>query len=243
MKLFEQEIFNEENGYTTNIIELADSEISDITNSYGMWIESSRFELDESNFEQNEDGTFNLTEDYDETDNLNLLPATWDLRKLTADERNIIIELSKYSIDNSDEADSNFVYEIEIKLSEDGEYFLDINEGEPTVIGKKYSYWDGNNWETIVLSSELYEVEIKDVTNKYSENWESKELIYTINNYHGRYFEFYVLNLNDTNVLLIKNNTAWQGELNTFEILEDLEDIQNCLFNKVDKETIQQYFK
>lgn len=242
MKLFKFEQRNDDNV----IIEICENDITDITNSYGMWIESSRFELDESNFELNEDGTFDLTEYYNETDNLNLLPSEWDLRKLNSIERDIIIKLSNYSIDKSDEADSTTVYDINIDLSEvseTSEYFLNIQESEAIVVGKEYTYWDGNNWKDLVLSHDSYDVEIEDVSSEY-ENWEAKELMYSSEIKMGRSFSLYALNLDDNNVLVRKNETCWQGEFDTFEIITDSEEITILLeSNNVDNEIIEQYFQ
>lgn len=245
MKLFKIEKRNDGNGqYEDVVIEISEDGITDITNSYGMWIKNSRFELDESNFEKNEDGTFDLTEDYDEKDNLNLLPTNWDLRRLSKNEKDILCELSKYSIDNSDKADSTTVYNVNISLSEateEGEYFLDIQESEPIVIGKKYTYWDGNNWKDKVLSHEGFEAEAEEVTSDY-ENWGKKKEIYTSEEKKGTSFSLYILKLDDKNVLAKEEKTRWQGQFNTFSIITSEEEIEVLLASFVDDEIIKENF-
>lgn len=224
-----------EEGITT-IQEINESDISNITNSYGRWIKSSRFELDESNFEKNKNGLFSLDEDFDVKEVLELV-SDWDLQNLNEAQKNTLIELSNYSIDDSDEADSSTVYEIKIVGEE-----LIIEEDEPMEVGKKYDYWDGHNWRSTTLSHELWEVELKEVTDKYP-NWSDKVDICNTDWTHGRRTSWYALKMEESTILVQENETQWQGQFNDFEIIEDKDEIAVILarWNATD-EAIEEHF-
>jgi hypothetical protein len=245
MRLFKRQVENLENGgYKDVIVEISDSEISSITNSYGRWIESSHWVLDNSDFEENENGLFNMIDySYNQLDtDIKTFDSIkdWDFENLTENQRDVLIELSKYSIDNSDEADSSYVYEISI--TENNELFeLSIEEDKPIGVGTQYKYWDGHNWKAETLSHDFYECEIEEVTNEY-ENWEAKQFLYTTDEKYGRNTRFYVLETENGNVLLREDCTRWQGEMDTFEVISDEDEILELLQDNVEKETINEFF-
>lgn len=234
VRLFES---TDEEGITT-IREINENDISDITNSYGRWVKNSRFELDNSNFEANETGGYILDEDFDTTEVLELVSA-WDLQNLTEKQRDTLIELSNYSIDNSDEADYSTVYEIKIVEDE-----AVIEEDEPMVVGKQYKYWDGHNWKSTTLSHDFWDngCELKEVTEVYP-NWDDKTDICNKEWTHGRRTSWYVMKKDEANILVQENETQWQGEFNDFEIIEDEEQIAVILarWNATD-EAIEEHF-
>lgn len=241
MKLFKIEKRNSETGSDEfGIIEIPKNDITDIVNSFGMWIQSSRFELDETNFELNEDGTFNLTEDYNEQDNLKLLPSTFDLRKLSKNEMDVLIELSRFSIDNSDEANSTTVYCLEILPI----HVLVVKEIEPIVVGKEYKFWNGHNWKQMILSHDGLDLEIVDVTDEYV-NWDAKEKFFTSKvkkKKNGTNFSFHSLMLDNKMVLVKEEKTNWQGGFDTFLVITDVEEIEILLAKFVDDEIIKENF-
>lgn len=220
----------------TTIQEINENDISDITNSYGMWIKSSRFKLDNSNFEVNGTGSYILDEDFDTKEVLELV-YRWDLQNLTEEQKDTLIELSDYSIDSSDEADSSTVYEIEIVGNK-----AIIEESDPMVVGKEYKYWDGHNWRSTTISHETWHDELKEVTEDYP-NWDKKILVCNTEWTSGRRTSWYVLKKDEANILVQENETKWQGEFNDFEIIEDEEEIEIILarWNATD-EAIEEHF-
>jgi len=174
-KMSEYRIYNTESfDYETPnyLTVIAESELIDTTNSYGMYVKNSDYVLDDSDFFKNADGIYySIYESALEEipDFISEMAEAWDFRKLTAAQMQNLIDASEYDIDNSDEADYREVYDIEFK-SESG--FI-IEETQPYAVGKHIQYWDGNNFRTVQIEHDFYETAFTDVTDEYEdfENW------------------------------------------------------------------------
>jgi hypothetical protein len=88
------------------------------------------------------------------------------------------------------------------------------------IIGKKYEYWNGNNWKHIILSSDIYDVDIENVTKQF-EDFDNKIKIGQTEIIVGRYTEYYTILKNDEKVILRKECTCWSGELNKYYLIDD----------------------
>jgi hypothetical protein len=110
MKIYKKEEQNSENGnYKDVYLTFNDDDITNITNSYGCWISNSADELEQYNFEENNNDTFSISENELRSEWIVIL-SNFDFENLTQNEVDIIIKLSTYTIDNSDEANSDVIY-------------------------------------------------------------------------------------------------------------------------------------
>lgn len=203
------------NGGNDTISFIDSSDIETTFNSYGMWIKGGDT-IDEDYFEENEDGTFSIDEDYVNYDIKNLIDGEWDLNKLTELQKNELLKMSEFQLDESEDADSSEVWEIEF----DCEKGFQITESEPYEDGEHYTYWDGSNHKTIILSSNNNETHCEEITDEFQG---IEERFIEIGDGRGHNDTRWTQCLYDeeTDTLWAYNGTLWQGESPHYEILSE----------------------
>lgn len=208
--------FEDLSGYGVDTISFVDDDDIDKTyNSYGMWVKTGDT-ICESDFEENGDGTYSIDEDYINYDIQNLVGEAWDLSRLSLLQKNELLKMSEFEIDKSDEADNVEVWEIEF----DPLKGFTITESEPVEIGEQYTYWDGSNYETILLTNDCHNTFCEEITSEFEGIRDRWIRIGTDKNHNStRWRE--LLYDPDTDTLWRYFTTLWQGESSQYRILSE----------------------
>lgn len=201
------------------------SNIEKTFNSYGMWIKGGDT-IEEDDFEENDNGTFSIDEDYINYDIKKLIDGAWDLDELTFFQKNELLKMSEFQLDESEDADSSEVWEIEF----DSEKGFQITESEPIEVGEQYTYWDGSNHRTVILSSDLYDTNCEEITDEYEGIQDRWVEIGDGRGHNDTRWTQYLYD-EETDSLWAYNGTLWQGESSYYAILAEnfLADIRSEL--------------
>lgn len=201
-----------------------DSEISKHYNAFGLLFINESFEenLKEYREERNEH-IADLFEDEKPT-----LSELKEAIEEFQDNYTYEVENSSYEQDGFPkrilaEQDEDFVSSLDKYIDEDGQ---PVDEDDFEEMEKYVEEWDGSNFRKTVIESDCNYCETENLTEQWADAFENKVLIGSTRGdrqnqtgWKNYYFD------KESGVVILENVTLWQGQNNTFEIIEDKEDI------------------